>query len=67
MSKGDEPPVEVLMREHFSKASAILVSPDGDRANAVWLPMSQIVVEPKMGSTVSILMPAWLAETEGLV
>jgi hypothetical protein len=66
MSKGDEPPVEVLMHEHFSNASVILVSLDGDRAKAVRLPMSQIVVEPKKGSTVSILMPAWLAEKEGL-
>jgi hypothetical protein len=59
--------VDLEMHKHFNTEKAILVSLDGDRDKAVWLPFSQIEVMPKHGSIVEITLPVGLAEEKGLV
>lgn len=45
-------------------ASAVLVSVDGEKS--VWLPLSQIEVEPN-GLLHTITLPEWLALEKGLI
>lgn len=51
---------------HHETAAAILVSPDQDRANAVWLPKSAIEIEDRKGGTVLVAVPRNLAIDKGL-
>lgn len=54
---------------HASTDKAIKVSTDGERDNAVWLPLSQIEVErkpPPKDNFATITVPDWLAEEKGL-
>jgi hypothetical protein len=57
---------ELEMVKHFSTELSIRVSKHGEDSSAVWLPFSEIEVEPKGGRRVLITMPAWLAEKKGL-
>lgn len=62
--------VDLLMSLHLKTPKAILVSDDGDRDKAVWLPLSQIEIEPKpeLGPTiVEVTCPEWLAKDKGLI
>lgn len=57
---------------HHETPDAILVSDDGDREQAVWLPKSKIEFEPKPGrakgsSVVEVTLPEWLAQEKGLI
>jgi len=47
----------------------VLVSDDGDRANAVWLPVSGCRFEetPRAGKAQIVTVPEWLAKAKGLV
>jgi hypothetical protein len=58
--------VDILMSIHRKTDSAILASDDGDRDNAVWLPLSQIEMVSK-GQWVEVTMPEWLAKDKGLI
>lgn len=58
--------VDLTMQLHAETDKAILVSDDGDKAKAVWLPKSQIEFEQK-GPIVEVTMPSWLATDKGLV
>lgn len=57
----DQPLVDVTMHVHTETAAAVLASDDGEEGNAVWLPKSQIEMEPLGKNTYEITMPAWLA------
>jgi hypothetical protein len=62
--------VDLLLCLHVETARAILVSDDGDRTKAVWLPLSQCEVErkPKLGhDIVEVTCPEWLAVDKGLL
>lgn len=59
--------VDLTMQVHMKTERAILVSDDGDRDKAVWLPLSQIETEPKSASVVIITLPVWLAHEKGLI
>ncbi len=59
--------VDIEMQLHAKTSKAVLVSDDGDKAKAVWLPLSQVEVEEKAGGIVIITMPEWLAIQRGLV
>lgn len=63
MSRNNEE-VELTLTLHYETEKAILVSEDDKKK--VWLPLSQIEVERKMGSqghdVVIVTMPLWLAE-----
>lgn len=54
---------------HHQTDAAVLVSADGNRDGAVWLPKSRIAFEeePVPGKAQIILMPQGLAEEKGLV
>jgi hypothetical protein len=58
--------VDIVVQIHHRTERAILVSDDGDRDNAVWLPLSQIEVMPKESGMAEIAMPEWLAVDKGL-
>ena len=58
---------EILVQIHHETDKAILVSLDGDKKKAVWLPRSQIEIEDKGKGIHEITIPIWLAEEKGLV
>lgn len=62
---------DLLLFEHHRTAAAVLVSDTGEEKDAVWLPLSQVEIEPKPsrpgGREVIVTLPAWLAEQRGLV
>lgn len=58
--------IDILMHVHVETSQAVLASDDGEKKNAVWLPLSQIEFEKK-GSHVNITMPEWLALEKGLI
>lgn len=59
--------VDLTLQLHADTPRAILVSDDGDSANAVWLPKSQIEFETKASGIVEVTCPEWLAIERGLV
>jgi hypothetical protein len=64
MSKSDL--VKVECRVHHRTEAAILVSLDGERDNAVWVPLSQCEVAERPRGVVILEMPEWLAVDKGL-
>lgn len=65
MSKSDL--VDLTMQLHAETAKAVLVSDDGDKAKAIWLPLSQCEIERKADGIVIVTLPEWLAIQRGLV
>ena len=62
---------DMVVFVHKETDKAVLVSEDDDRAGAVWIPKSQIEIEPK-GKINGVLfhdltLPVWLAIDKGLV
>ena len=54
-------------KQGMAEAGGILVSDDGDRSKAVWLPKSQVEVEFAARDSVIVTMPEWLAHDKGLI
>jgi hypothetical protein len=59
--------IDVDVQLHHRTDKAILVSDDGDRDNAIWLPLSQIEVEEHQSGIITVTMPEWLAQDKGLI
>ena len=65
--------VDLTVQVHVETAKAVLVSDDGDKEKAVWLPLSQIEIEyrPSMkerGNGLAVItLPEWLAKDKGLI
>lgn len=63
--------VDLLLFEHHRTGAAVLVSDTGEEKDAVWLPLSQVEIEPKPGKPggreVMVTLPQWLATDKGLV
>lgn len=59
--------IDVSVQVHHITERAILVSDDGDRDKAIWLPLSQIEVEDQEKSIAMITLPEWLALDKGLI
>lgn len=59
--------IDVTVRLHHETARAILVSDDGDRDKAVWLPLSQVEIERQDKDIVVVTLPEWLALDKGLI
>lgn len=59
--------VDLTVEMHAETDRAILVSDDGDKNNAVWLPKSQIEIDERKGKTLEIQVPEWLAADKGLI
>lgn len=79
---GSQRLVDLELVEHHRTGGAVLVSQDGDRSKAEFLPLSQVEIEPtgkhvtESGSAmrwvrpvpvVTVTMPEWLATEKGLV
>ncbi len=59
--------VDVTVHVHHQTDKAILVSDDGERDGAVWLPLSQVEVEMTKPPIAEVTMPEWLAKDKGLI
>lgn len=59
--------IDATMQLHHATDKAVLVSDDGDRDNAVWVPLSQCKIETGKRGIVTITLPEWLAIEKGLV
>lgn len=59
--------VDLTMVLHHETERAILVSDDGDRRKAVWLPRSMIEIERKPRGIVVVTLPERLALDKGLI
>ena len=60
----------ISMTYHLSTAKAALLSNDGLKKNAIWLPLSQIEMDPsdpKPDDVVEITGPEWLLQKNGLI
>jgi hypothetical protein len=66
-------PVDVVLVHrqmycHAKTERALLVSENGDKRRAIWLPLSQISVKhDDKSKTVDLWVPEWLAIKDGLV
>lgn len=58
--------IDVAVKLHHESEKAWLVSDDGDRAKAIWIPKSQAELESK-GAAHILTLPEWLATDKGLV
>jgi hypothetical protein len=59
--------IDVTVKVHHTTERAVLVSDDGDREKAVWLPLSQVEVVMKDRGVAEVTLPEWLAIDKGLV
>jgi DNA-directed RNA polymerase alpha subunit len=63
--------IDVVVQMHAETEKAVLVSDDGDKDKAVWLPKSQIEIDPSMKErskgAAMITLPEWLAKDKGLI
>ena len=59
--------IDLTMQLHAETGKAVLVSDDGDKVRAIWLPLSQVEIERKASGIVVVTMPEWLAIQRGLV
>ena len=59
--------IDLTLQRHHETPKAILVSDDGDKDKAVWLPLSQVEVVEKGQGIVEVTVPEWLAKDKGLI
>ncbi len=59
--------IDVTMQLHHETAKAVLVSDDGDRDHAVWIPKSHCEIEDKGQGVVIVTLPEWIAREKGLI
>jgi hypothetical protein len=59
--------IDIAVQVHHATERAVLVSDDGDRDNAVWLPLSQVEIERGDRGQAVVTLPEWLAKERGLV
>ena len=59
--------IDMDLHIHARTEKAIKVSDDGDRDNAVWLPLSEIEIHRTVGTIIEITLPEWLALDKGLI
>ena len=58
---------DLTVQVHAETAKAVLVSNDGDRDKAVWLPFSPIEIDTSNSNYLQITLPEWLAQDKGLI
>lgn len=58
---------DITVKIHYMTEKAMLVSLDGNKAKAVWLPLSQIEYEEKGKGVLIVTLPIWLAEDKELI
>lgn len=52
---------------HAKTPAAIMVSDDGEREHACWLPLAHTEINTQRGITAEITIPEWLAKDRGLI
>jgi hypothetical protein len=67
MIEGKSDLVEVDAVLHHETGKAFLVSTDGNRDNAEWLPKSQCQEVERRKRSIKLEMPEWLAADRGLI
>lgn len=65
MSRSDL--IDITVQLHHETDKAVLVSDDGEKDNAVWLPRSMIEIDGKKDNILEITLPEWLAMDKGLI
>ena len=65
MSKSDL--IDITVCRHAETDKAVLVSDDGDKANAVWIPKSQCEIDEGQCGYITITLPEWLALEKELI
>lgn len=58
--------IDVAVQLHHETEKAWLVSDNGERESAIWIPKSQAEIEPK-GKAYILTLPEWLAIEKALV
>lgn len=60
--------IDIDVHVHARTDKAVLVSDDGDEGSAVWLPLSQVEIEPhqNLQRVYVLTLPEWLADDRGL-
>jgi hypothetical protein len=58
--------IDIEVQVHHRTELAVLVSTDGNREKAVWLPLSQIEIDP-VGKFCEVTLPEAFAAAKGLV
>lgn len=58
--------IDLAVEIHHETEKAWLVSDDGDKEKAVWVPKSQAQIETK-GRAHTLTCPEWLAVNKGLL
>ena len=60
--------VDLILFEHHRTPAAVLVSDTGEEKRAVWLPLSQVEIEPAPshsgGREILVTLPVWLAQAK---
>ena len=64
---GSSDVIDLMVHVHHRTDKAVLVSDDGDRKGAVWLPLSAIEIEELPGGITQITLPEQLALDKGLI
>lgn len=59
--------IDLTMHLHHETDKAVLVSDDGDRTKAVWLPKAAVEIERTSKAIVVVTIPERLAIERGLV
>lgn len=59
--------IDIELTIHHETEKAVLVSDNGERDEAVWLPLSAIEIERKASGLAIITMPERLALDKGLI
>ena len=64
---GNSDLIDIAVQLHATTRKAVLVSDDGDRKKAVWVPLSQCEMEPGEYGAATLTMPEWLAIEKGFI
>jgi hypothetical protein len=69
MTKGNSYLIDLTAQLHHQTDKAILVSGDGERDNAVWLPLSQVewVWADEKHGVIEVTLSEWLAIDKGMI
>lgn len=59
--------LDLDVQVHAKTDRGLMVSADGDKEKAVWLPLSQIEVDMRGNGVAVIAIPEWLALEKGLI
>ncbi|TPN44419.1 hypothetical protein FJ981_27880 [Mesorhizobium sp. B1-1-4] len=59
--------IDVTVQLHHETDRAVLVSDDGERESAIWIPLSQCEVLKRPNGIAIVTMPEWLALDKGLI